>query len=74
MVQAAETVELKPETLLAYATYIGQAEAAVEQMLSSDQQFLLSDACPERVAHLRNGSAPPGARLPVGPKESLARR
>jgi len=40
MVQAAETVELKPETLLAYATHIGRSEAAVEQMLRGDQQFL----------------------------------
>jgi hypothetical protein len=55
MVQAADTVELKPETLLAYEAYIGQAEAAIEQMLRSDQQFLWSDACPERIAHLRNG-------------------
>jgi hypothetical protein len=56
MVQAADTVELKPETLLAYATYIGQAEAAIEQMLRSDQPFLRSDTSPERTAHLRKGS------------------
>jgi hypothetical protein len=56
MVQAAETVELKPETLLAYATHIGQTEAVVEQMLRSDEQFLWSDGSPERIAQLRKGA------------------
>jgi hypothetical protein len=56
MVQAAETMELRPETLLAYATHIGQAETAVEQMLRRDQQFLWSDACAERITQLRKGN------------------
>jgi hypothetical protein len=56
MVQAAEAMELKPETLLAYATHIGQAETEVEQMLRGDQQFLWSDACAERIAQLRKGT------------------
>jgi len=56
MVQAAETMELRPETLLAYATHIGQAETEVEQMLRGDQQFLWSDACAERIAQLRKGT------------------
>lgn len=53
MVQAAETVELGAETLLAFSAYIGHVEAAVEKTLCGDQQFLWSDGCSERMAQLR---------------------
>lgn len=56
MLQATETVELRPETLLAYAKHIGEAEAVVEQELREDQQFLWSERCPQRIAQLRKGA------------------
>jgi len=56
MVQATETVELKPETLLAYAKHIGEAEAVAEEALRGEQQFLWSDGCPQRIAQLRKGA------------------
>ena len=56
MVQATETVELKPETLLAYEKHIGEAEAVVEGALRGEQQFLWSDGRPQRVAQLRKGA------------------
>jgi len=56
MVQATQTVELKPETLQAYAKHIGEAEAVVEQALRGDRQFLWSDGSPQRIAQLRKGA------------------
>ena len=56
MVQATQTVELKPETLQAYAKHIGEAEAVVEQALRGDRQFLWSDGSPQRIAQLREGA------------------
>jgi len=50
----AQTVELKPDTLLAYAEHIGQAERAMEQTLHGDQ-FLWSDGNPERAEQVRKG-------------------
>lgn len=54
--RAAETVELKPETLQAYATHIGEAEAAIERTLRGDQPFLWSDGCAERIGKIRMGT------------------
>ena len=55
MMQAAETVDLRPETLLAFTAYIGETEAAVEQALRENRQFLWSDGRAERMAQLRKG-------------------
>jgi hypothetical protein len=52
----AETVELRSETLLAFAAHIGETEAAGEQALRGNQPFLWSDACGERIAQLRKGA------------------
>jgi len=54
MTQPAEKVELKAETLLAYATHIAQAEAAVEARLRGEGQF--PDGSAERIAQLRKGN------------------
>src|SRR5262249_4676772 len=53
--QPAEKVELKAETLLAYATHIAQAEAAVEARLRGEGQF--PDGSVERIVQLRKGTA-----------------
>ncbi len=55
MGQAADTVELKPDTLLAYAKHIGEAEAAMEQTLHGEGPFLWSDGCAERFQQVREG-------------------
>ena len=56
MAQAAETVVLRPETVLAFDTHIGQAETALDETLRDDRQFLWSDGSPERMAQLRKGA------------------
>jgi len=58
MTEAAEKVELKAETLLAYATHIAAVDAAIEQGLREHQQFLWSDGRAARVAQLRKGATP----------------
>jgi hypothetical protein len=55
MTQPAEKVELKAETLLAYATHVAQAEAAVEARLRGEGQF--PDGSAERIVQLRKGTA-----------------
>jgi hypothetical protein len=55
MTQSPQTVQLKPETLLAFTRYIGDAEAAMDQTL--DQPFLWSDRTPERARQVRQGAA-----------------
>jgi hypothetical protein len=56
MTEAAEKVELKTETLLAYATHIAAVDAAMEQRLREHRQFLWSDGCAQRVEQLRKGA------------------
>jgi len=56
MTKAVEKVELKPETLQACAMHIAAADAAVEEALRGNQQFLWSDGCAERIAQLRKGA------------------
>jgi hypothetical protein len=51
MTEAAAKVELRPETLLAHATHIAAADAAVEQALRG-QPFLRWNGCAERNAQL----------------------
>jgi hypothetical protein len=52
MTEAAAKVELRPETLLAHATHIAAADAAVEHALRGDQPFLRWNGCAERNALL----------------------
>ena len=47
-------VQLKPETLQAFATYVQEAEAAMEQTLHGDA-FLWSDGDPKRAKQVRQG-------------------
>ena len=55
MAEATEKVELRAETLLAYATHIAAVDTAIEQGLREQEQFLWSDGSAERVAQLRKG-------------------
>jgi len=55
MAQAAETVELKPDTLSAFAKHIGEAEAAMELTLHGDLSFLWSDVSAERAERVHKG-------------------
>jgi len=55
MGQAVETVQLKPDTLRAYAEHIREAEAAIERALREDNPFLWSDGCAERTRQVRGG-------------------
>ena len=48
-------VQLKQETLLAFAEHIRQAEAGMEQSLAGEIPFLWSDASTERTGQLRQG-------------------
>lgn len=54
--EAADKVELKPETLLAYELHIASIDSDVEQIQPGDQRFLWADACPEKLAQLRKGT------------------
>lgn len=53
--QAADTVQLKDETLLAFAEYTRKAEAGMEQTLGANGPFLWSDASAERARQVREG-------------------
>lgn len=55
MVQAAETVNLKRETLLAFTNYVGEAEAAMERTLHGDGPFLWCDDGAQRARQVREG-------------------
>jgi hypothetical protein len=55
--EAADKIELKPETLLAYEMHIASVDSAVEQIQLEDEHFLWADACPERFAQLRSGTS-----------------
>jgi hypothetical protein len=57
MAKAAETVQLKEETLLAFTDYVRQAEAAMEPVLNGEGLFLWSDTSAEAAEHLRRGNA-----------------
>lgn len=54
--EAADKIELKMETLLAYEKHIASVDSAVEQIQREDRHFLWADACPEKIALLRNGT------------------
>ncbi len=56
MPDAAEKVELKAETLLAFATHIAAVDSALVRGLDEQQTFLWSDGSPERVAQLQKGA------------------
>jgi len=53
---AADKIELKPETSLAYEMHLASVDSAVERIRGEDRQFLWADAWPERLAQLRNGT------------------
>jgi hypothetical protein len=55
MAQEPETVELKQDTLLAYASHIRETEAVLEQTLNADNLFLWSDRCAKRSQQLGKG-------------------
>jgi hypothetical protein len=55
MAQAVGTVELKPDTLAAFAQHIREAEAAMEQTLHGDRSFLWSDSSAERTEQVHKG-------------------
>ena len=49
MMEAAEKVELKPETLLHVPCHIAGADAVIEQALRGDQPFLCGTAVPNAI-------------------------
>ena len=55
MAQAAETVQLKEATLLAFADYIREAEAGMERTLDQEGGFLWSDGEAERAREIQKG-------------------
>jgi hypothetical protein len=55
MAQAADIVQLKQETLAAFAEYIGEAETAMDATLHGSGPFLWSDASPERTRKVLRG-------------------
>jgi hypothetical protein len=55
MAHAADPVELKQDTLLAYGEYIRKAEAGMGLTLHGKSPFLWSDACAERARQVREG-------------------
>jgi hypothetical protein len=55
MQQTSTTVHLQPQTLEAFAAYIREAEAAMQQTLEGSCPFLWSDGSPERAQKVRAG-------------------
>lgn len=55
MAQTPQKVQLKAETLEAFASYIREAEAAMEPALHGSAPFLWSEASPERLPELCQG-------------------
>jgi hypothetical protein len=55
MAQTATPIQLKRETLEAFAAYIRQAEAAMERTEHGDDSFLWADANPTRSEQVRDG-------------------
>ena len=56
MAEAADKVELKPETLLAYEMHIASVDSPGEQTQQEHPGILGADVRPERLAQLRNGT------------------
>jgi hypothetical protein len=55
MGEAANPVELKPETLLAFSEYIREAEASMDQTVQGEGAFLWSDGNAERTKEICEG-------------------
>jgi hypothetical protein len=55
MAQTAKAVQLKPQTVEAFDTYIREAEAGMEQTLDGNGSFLWSDGTSERAQSVRGG-------------------
>jgi len=55
MAQAAKLVQLKPQTLAAFDTYIRDAEMEAEETLRSGGAFLWSDGAADRTRQVREG-------------------
>ncbi len=63
----AGAAKLKPETRQAWEEYVVAADARMQEHLSSDHPFLLSDEDPDRAAKLRKGEilvSPAGPHIP----------
>ncbi len=58
MMQSATVIQLKPETLEAFQSYIRDAEAAMQPSLHGAAPFLWSGENPDRAARLRKGDVP----------------
>jgi hypothetical protein len=56
MSQTANVVQLKPRTLQAFATYIHDAEAAMEPALRGERPFLWSDGSSQRAQQVSRGT------------------
>ena len=54
--EAADKIELKPETLRAYESHLDSIDSVVEQIQPEDQHFLWAETHPEMIAQLRNGT------------------
>ena len=67
MPQTVKAVQLKPETVDAFETYIRQAEAEMQPTLAGAGPFLWSDAAPERAKHVRQGKIVAETWLGKGP-------
>ena len=55
MAQTATTVQLKPQTLTSFGTYIRNAEGAMDQALADGSPFLWSHVNSERAEQIRGG-------------------
>ena len=58
MSQTVSVVQLKPETLDAFQSYVREAEAAMQTALEGRSPFLWSDENPERARRVRKGEIP----------------
>lgn len=64
MAQAVSVVQLKPETLDAFQTYVRDAEEAMQPSLEGGAPFLWTDENPDRARRVRKGEIP--AQLWIG--------
>jgi hypothetical protein len=56
MAQTASAVQLKPQTVQAFAAYVHEAEAEMERTLDGSEPFLWCDLSSERAYKIRQGS------------------
>ena len=74
MAQPASIIQLKPDTLEAFGSYVREAESAMQASLDGSARFLWTDEKPDRARRVREGNIPArlwSGQLPVHVPDGL---